>query len=224
MAFDQPTSARFRLVIFDWDGTLMDSTGQIVRCLQLAADDVGIVRPSDYDAAQIIGLALPEALARLWPDEAGAIRERVREQYAHHYIKGTGGHSRLFDHAEELLATLQEQGRLLAIATGKNRPGLSRVLDQTGIGHRFHATRCADEARGKPHPEMLLQLLHELRVAPEEAVMIGDTSFDMEMAANAGMARIGLRHGAHAPEQLTVWEPLHLVDDLQQLAVCLRCE
>lgn len=215
--------ADFRLVIFDWDGTLMDSTGQIVRCLQLAADDVGIVRPGDYEAAQIIGLALPEALARLWPDEAGHTRDQVKARYAHHYISGTGGHSQLFDHAEELLAALHEQGRLLAIATGKNRPGLTRVLSQTGIGHRFHATRCADEARGKPHPEMLLQLLHELRVAPEQAVMIGDTSFDMEMAANAGIARIGLRHGAHAEEQLLVWEPLHMVDDLRQLAACLRC-
>lgn len=207
-----------RLFIFDWDGTLMDSERQIVHCMQAAAEDLNVVIPA-YEAVRgIIGLGLPEAIHRLFPREDAERRETIRQAYARHFLGGTGGGSDLFPHARELLEDLRGAGHLLAIATGKSRLGLDRVLGYTGLAAAFHATRCADETASKPDPLMLHELLQELGQPVETAVMIGDTTFDLEMAARAGMRSVGLAHGVHAEEELARHAPVAIVPDLVALA------
>lgn len=210
---------RRRLFIFDWDGTLMDSERQIVRCMQAAAaDDLKVVVP-EYEAVRgIIGLGLPEAILRLFPDQEAEPREAIRQAYARHFLGGTGGASELFPHARELLAELRGAGHLLAVATGKTRIGLDRVLGETGLADTFHATRCADETASKPDPLMLRELLVLLEWSPGEALMIGDTTFDLEMAVRAGVPGLGLAHGVHAAEALALHGPVAILPDLRALA------
>lgn len=207
-----------RLLIFDWDGTLMDSERQIVHCMQAAADDLKVVVPV-YEAVRgIIGLGLPEAIQQLFPGEPAASREAIRQAYARHFLGGTGGGSQLFPHARELLADLRGAGHQLAIATGKSRLGLDRVLAATALEDCFHITRCADETASKPDPRMLREILAVLGRAPGRALMIGDTTFDLEMAARAEMPSVGLAHGVHAVADLERHGPLAIVADLPALA------
>lgn len=209
------------LFIFDWDGTLMDSERQIVHCMQAAADDLKVVVPP-YEAVRgIIGLGLPEAIQQLFPEQDAASREAIRQAYARHFLGGSGGGSQLFPHARELLDELRGSGHHLAIATGKSRLGLDRVLGATGLTNAFHITRCADETASKPDPLMLHEILAALGVAPDCALMIGDTTFDLEMAARAAVPSIGLSHGVHAEEDLRRHDPLAIVPDLPALAALI---
>jgi phosphoglycolate phosphatase len=210
-----------KLCIFDWDGTLMDSERQIVLCMQAAANELGLVVPSHADVRHIIGLGLPEAIFQLFPQEPGHIREQIRRAYAQHFLSGAGGASELFPGARELLHELRRDGWLLAVATGKSRLGLDRVLGQTGLADLFHATRCADETASKPDPLMLHELLACMEVKPEDSLMIGDTSYDLEMACRANMRSIGIAHGAHARDVLERHQPLTIVPDLTSLSLCL---
>lgn len=213
--------AKTRLFIFDWDGTLMDSERQIVCCMQLAAQDVGLVAPAHDVVRVIIGLGLPEAIQRLFPQQPAARREQLRQAYARRFVAAAGGRSEMFAGARELLQGLRQRGHLLAVATGKSRAGLDRVLRDTGLTNFFDATRCADETASKPQPRMLQELLAELQVAPEEAVMIGDTSFDLEMAAALAMPRVAVAHGVHAASELAKYGPLAIVADIPALTACL---
>lgn len=209
------------LFIFDWDGTLMDSERQIVHCMQAAADDLKVVVPA-YEAVRgIIGLGLPEAIQQLFPEQDAESREAIRQAYARHFLGGSGGGSQLFPHARELLDELRGGGHHLAIATGKSRLGLDRVLGATGLTNIFHITRCADETASKPDPLMLREILAALGVAPDRALMIGDTTFDLEMAARAAVPSIGLAHGVHAEEDLWRHGPLAIVPDLPALAALI---
>lgn len=212
---------RPRLFIFDWDGTLMDSERQIVHCMQLAAAEVGVVIPEDDEVSAIIGLGLPEAILKLFPAYNRDARESIRQAYAHHFVAEAGGRSELFPGARELLDDLRAQGHLLAIATGKSRLGLDRVLDQVGLINFFDTTRCADETASKPDPLMLTEILVSLSVFAGEAVMIGDTSFDLEMAQRINMRSVGLAHGVHDSAVLERYKPLAIVPDLHALARCL---
>jgi len=213
--------ADFDLIIFDWDGTLMDSVAQIVSSVKAAANDLGVPEPSDAAARDIIGLGLPEAMRVLFPQVPEADRLALRQRYAHHFVGGTGGQARPFEGAESLLDALRAQGRQLAVATGKTRVGLDRVLGMTGWQGHFAATRCADETASKPDPRMLRELLRELRVPVARAVMVGDTTYDLEMARALGMASVGVTYGVHAPERLREHAPLALCDSLPALAACL---
>lgn len=213
--------AEFDLVIFDWDGTLMDSVAQIVRSVKAAAHDLGVPEPSDEAARDIIGLGLPEAMRVLFPQVPEADRLALRQRYAHHFVGGTGGQSQPFGGAEDLLRQLQGEGRRLAVATGKTRIGLDRMLGVTGWQGYFAATRCADETASKPDPLMLRELLRELDMPVARAVMIGDTTYDLEMAAALGMASIGVTYGVHAPERLLAHRPLALCDSVDALAARL---
>lgn len=211
-----------RLVIFDWDGTLMDSERQIVHCMQMAANDLKLVVPT-YEAVRgIIGLGLPEALERLFPHYDLRLREAIRQAYARHFVAEAGGQSELFPGALALLEELRARGCLLAVATGKSRLGLNRVFAKTGLTYYFDASRCADETASKPDPRMLHEILTELSVFAEESIMIGDTTFDLEMAECIGMPRIGVAHGVHDTRQLEAHAPLAIVNDLFDLAACLR--
>lgn len=199
----------------------MDSERQIVHCMQMAAIDLKLVAPTYEKVRSIIGLGLPEAILRLFPDYDGVVREDIRRAYARNFVAEAGGSCEMFPGAMDLLRDLRGAGYLLAVATGKSRLGLDRVLDQTGLINFFDTTRCADETASKPDPLMLNEILASLSVFPAEAVMIGDTTFDLEMAERIGMRRIGVAHGVHETSSLQVHRPVAIVDDIPALADCL---
>lgn len=205
------------LLIFDWDGTLIDSTAKIVRCMQQAAEQVGVAILDSAAICQIIGLGLPEAIATLYPQANAQQLEKVREQYVHFFITVDQTPSPFFPSVEETLTILRDDGYQLAVATGKSRRGLDRVLEQHNMQHFFHATRCADETQSKPHPQMLHELLDHFARKPAEALMVGDTHFDMAMAQQAGMARVAVSYGAHHRSQLIPYEPLACLDHFSEL-------
>jgi phosphoglycolate phosphatase len=207
---------RFDVVVFDWDGTLSDSTAAIARAIQDAAADLGLPVPDDATASHMIGLGLHEALARAVPTLPAERIPEYSARYRVHYLAREAELS-LFPGARELIAELQEAGVLLAIATGKSQRGLQRALADAGLTTQFAATRCADQTHPKPHPAMLLELASELMVAPRRMLMVGDTTHDLQMAAAADAAAVGLTQGAHPHEQLAACRPLALFDSLTQL-------
>ncbi|MDO0945029.1 HAD family hydrolase [Chromohalobacter israelensis] len=209
---------RYRLVIFDWDGTLMDSAARIVACMQAAARDVGAAPLTDAAVRDIIGLGLPEALEILCPGMPAAQRERMRERYSAHFVAADQVPMAFFAGVEAGIARLRgEPGLRLAVATGKSRRGLDRVFAHTGSGDWFHASRTADETRSKPHPLMLEELLTETGVEPRDALMVGDTEYDMEMARALGMDRAAVTYGVHARERLARSQPVCMVDTFPAL-------
>lgn len=213
---------RFDVVVFDWDGTIIDSTATIARSIMAAAADVGLPVPDFEQASHVIGLGLRDALARAVP---GLTPDRINEfsaRYRFHYFAAEDT-LELFAGTRELLAHLQGSGARLAIATGKSTQGLMRALDATGLRSCFEAFRCADQTHPKPHPAMLLELADELAVETERMLMIGDTTHDLQMAQSAQVAAVGVTYGAHPREQLAALQPLALVDSMAQLhALLLR--
>ncbi|MGZ3183739.1 MAG: HAD-IIIA family hydrolase [Telluria sp.] len=192
---------KFDLIVFDWDGTLMDSTTAIVRAIQAAAKDVGVPVPKDDAAAHVIGLGLAQAMEVAMPGLEPSLYPKILERYRYHYL--TRDHEiELFDGVHDMLAELADSAYFLAVATGKSRVGLNRALNATGLLSTFHATRCADETFSKPHPAMLQELTRELGQDLRRTVMIGDTTHDLLMAANAGAHGIAVQYGAHPVEQL----------------------
>ena len=212
---------RFELLVFDWDGTILDSTRAIVTSMQAACRDLGLPPPSDERARQVIGLGLGEALQVAAPDLDEASYPQMAERYRHHYLSSDQDLS-LFAGIPELLAELQAAGFCLAVATGKSRRGLNRALAHSGLGEFFTASRCADECFSKPHPQMLFELMDELLFPPEQALMIGDTTHDLQMAKNAGIAGLGVNYGAHTPAQLSTLSPLVLVNNVAELSAWLH--
>jgi phosphoglycolate phosphatase len=207
---------RFDLIVFDWDGTIVDSTAMIARCIQKAAEDLELTVPTLEQASHVIGLGLHDALARAVPELAAGRIEEFSARYRYHWF-ACEPEIVLFDGMREMLAELTGRGLPLAVATGKSRRGLARAFEQTGLGALFEASRCADETHPKPHPAMLLELTDELAVAPHRTVMIGDTTHDLEMAAAAGAAAIGVTYGAHPRDQLAARVPLALVGTVAEL-------
>lgn len=191
----------YSLVVFDWDGTLRDSTHSIVAAIQGACRDLELPVPSASDASWVIGLSLESALRRAVPQLTQAMLPRFLERYRTHYLL-RDPELRLFDGIPELLKALAERDVRLAVATGKSRVGLTRALAATGLGPMFDATRTADETFSKPHPAMLHELMSELDVDPARVVMVGDTSHDMQMATNAGVHGLGVTYGAHTLKEL----------------------
>lgn len=205
------------LFIFDWDGTLIDSTAHIISAMQVAAEELQLPALSSEAVQNIIGLGLPEAIVALYPDLGEADRHDLKLGYARHYIALNEYPPQLFSGVLDTLKQLKSDGHLLAVATGKNRRGLRRILDQLDMLEFFHASRCADETQSKPHPQMLYELLSELATPAEGAVMVGDTEYDLAMAKAAGMPRIGVDYGAHAVERLLAYEPDMILSDFSQL-------
>lgn len=208
---------QYQLIVFDWDGTLMDSEARIVNCMQRAARDVGAVVPTVAATRDIIGLGLDIAVARLFPDaDAHGVRDIV-DAYRRHWLGDAVEPAAMFDGASELVQSLHNAGHLLAVATGKSRRGLDKVLDESGLRTYFHATRCADETFSKPHPQMLVDILDVLGVMPAQAVVVGDTEYDMQMARNARVDAVGVAHGVHAPDRLIGEGALVCFNDLASL-------
>jgi phosphoglycolate phosphatase len=213
--------ARFRLIVFDWDGTLSDSTALIASSIQAACRDVGAVVPDESVARHVIGLGLAEALNLVAPALPIERHPELAARYRDHFL-AQDAEIPLFEGAREMLAELDARGFLLAIATGKSRHGLARALAQQGIGNFFVATRCADEGPAKPHPEMLLHLMERTGAAAGETLMIGDTTHDLDLAHNAGVQALAVTYGAHPPAGLARLQPLAMLGSVPALRLWLR--
>ena len=211
------------MVVFDWDGTVMDSASAIVDAIQAASRDLGLPEPSDERARHVIGLGLGDALRHAVPELPATRYEEMAGRYRHHYLS-RDHELRLFPGIEALIDELSGMGLLLCVATGKSHLGLSRALTVTGLGARFHASRCADQCASKPHPEMLLELMAEFALSPSDLLMIGDTTHDLDMAANAKVDSIGVAYGAHPRDILMTRPARFVVDSVDELAICLRGE
>lgn len=212
----------FQLVVFDWDGTVVDSLARIVSSMQLAAEDLSLT-PSTRDAVHnIVGLALDDAISRLHPELDQYGIQRMHDRYAFHYVEGDRNPSPFFPGMSELLQQLHGSGVLLSVATGKSRKGLDRIMQAHQVEPLFHSSRCADETRSKPEPHMLLEILDFHKVSPADAVMIGDTEFDLEMARRAGVASVGVTWGAHDITRLRRHGPKICVDTVDALSQWLR--
>ncbi len=207
---------QFDLIVFDWDGTLMDSTATIVKCIQAAARDLSLPIPSHDAAAYVIGLGLMDAMQAALPGVDPKYYPRMVERYRYHYLAQDQDLT-LFEGARDMLADLSQQGYFLAVATGKSRVGLNRALDTVKLLSLFDATRCADETFSKPHPAMLQELTRELGQDLKRTVMIGDTTHDLQMAINAGSACIAVEYGAHRVEELHALNPLFAAASIAEL-------
>jgi len=208
---------KYKAIFFDWDGTLVDSTGRIVDSMQRASQYVGMPPLSGQAIRQIIGLGLPEALKTLWPDITDEQLAVMVKEYSANFSHHSEVEADFYAHAKELLIELRELGYQLAVATGKTRKGLDEMLDGMQVRELFDTSRCADETSSKPDPHMLEELLQELNINSSEALMVGDTSFDLEMALAINMDSIGMSHGAHDDEVLLSCKPQALCHSLQDL-------
>ncbi|MDR3158772.1 MAG: HAD-IA family hydrolase [Zoogloeaceae bacterium] len=211
----------FDLVVFDWDGTLMDSAAAIAHAISAASLDLELTPPTEERARHVIGLGLYEALRHVAPDLPPERYPEMADCYQRHYFS-CQRELALFPGVESLLARLAERGFQLAVATGKSRQGLDAALDNFNLRARFHALRCADQCRSKPHPQMLLELMRERRVPSERTLMIGDTTHDLEMARNAGVAAVGVCYGAHTASALRADSPLACVGSVAELDAWLE--
>ena len=207
---------RYDQIAFDWDGTLYDSTGLITRCLQNAVVAVGGQRPTDQAAAWVIGMALPAALAHVAPDvppeRYPELNAAYRDEYLAHHDDIT-----LFDGVLPMLAALRAKHHWLTVATGKSRAGLSRVLQDPQFDGVFDGSRTADETAGKPSPQMLFELMREFGTEPSRMLMVGDTTHDLQMARNAGVASVGVSYGAHEPHDFGALGPRYIAHSVADL-------
>jgi phosphoglycolate phosphatase len=207
---------QFDLIVFDWDGTLFDSTALIVRCIQNACADVGAPTPSDSDAAYVIGLGLQDALRHVAPGLPEARYPELGLRYRHHYF-ASQHELCLFPGTLDMLHALKAREHRLAVATGKNRRGLDDALAHSQLKGLFDSTRTADETASKPNPLMLYELMHELGAEPARTLMIGDTTHDLLLARNAGTPRVAVSFGAHEHETFAEFAPLHIAHSTREL-------
>lgn len=212
----------YELLIFDWDGTLVDSIGRIVESMHWAADSCGLARRDDAQVKGIIGLGLPEAIASLHPELVESVLvERFRLCYSERYLALEAQPSALFPGVAEALAVFRAQGYRLAVATGKSRHGLQRVLEGRGWLDYFDVTRCADETASKPNPLMLEEILEHCGVPAERALMVGDSSFDLQMARHAGVDSVAVGYGAQPLAVLREHGPALAIENFVELHVWL---
>ncbi len=205
------------LIIFDWDGTILDSTDKIASSMQQAIDKHQLPAVSSAQAKSIIGLGLFEGVQELCPDIDELLIPEVCQSYSEFFVEADRTPCPFFPNVEEVLAELRSKGHLLAVATGKSRRGLDRVFSNLNMQDFFDASRCADETASKPNPLMLLQLLDQFDCLPADAVMVGDTDFDLKMANNAAMRSVAVKYGAHGIERLLACEPELCIDDFSEL-------
>jgi phosphoglycolate phosphatase len=208
---------KYKVIIFDWDGTLVDSTARIVDSMQLAATEVGMPKLTDFAIQQIIGLGLPEALKKLWPEIDADQLLKMRALYSANFSTHSDVHVDFFPQAHDFFEELRSLGYVLAVATGKTRKGLDEMLDGMAVRDVFTITRCADETTSKPDPHMLEEILTELKLTSAQALMVGDTSFDLDMAKAIDMDSVGMTHGAHESEILLASGAKALCHDLTEL-------
>ena len=214
--------SKYKALVFDWDGTLMDSVAKIVACCQAAAADMGLDVPSYQQAKQIIGLGLNPAMAKLFNMTDETQIQAMADRYRFHYLGDEPTEEIMFEGVTELLNDFENQGYYLAVATGKSRRGLDHVMEKAGLTNKFHVTRCADETFSKPHPQMLLEIIEFLGIEAHQALMIGDTEYDMQMAVSAGADGLGVTYGVHDREHLLKHGALTCLDDLRDMSEWLN--
>lgn len=207
---------KYKLFVFDWDGTLMDSEAKIVSCMHSAIQDMGFETRNNDQIRNIIGLGFHEALTVLYPDKSQHY-EKFVECYRVYFLDENSEASPLFSHVEPLLELLNKHSYYMAVATGKGRRGLNKVLNDSKLETYFHVTRCADETFSKPNPQMLNEIMDFVGVEPNETVMIGDTEYDLNMALNAGCDSIGIAHGVHDESRLRDCKPVEMFSDIKEL-------
>ena len=207
---------RFDLIVFDWDGTLFDSTALIVRCIQQACRDIGAAVPNDGDAAYVIGLGLQDALRHAVPDLAAERYPALGLRYRHHYVASQHELS-MFAGTLDMLQALKARHHWLAVATGKGRRGLDEALAHAQLKGLFDGTRTADETASKPDPRMLNELMREFGADPQRTLMIGDTTHDLQLARNAGTPCLAVSYGAHEPDAFNAFEPLTIAHSTREL-------
>ncbi len=207
---------RYKAVIFDWDGTVMDSTASIVGAIQAACQDLALPVPSVEDASWVIGLSLKEALMRCAPTLREEQVPLFMDRYRHHFFL-CDQQQVLFDGIVPLFEHLKQQDVRLGVATGKSRLGLNRVLQAHQLVHHFDCTRCADETEGKPHPAMLFEIMETLELKPHEVLMVGDTTHDVQMASNAGVDSMAVTYGAHSKRTLLMSQPTVMVSSVREM-------
>lgn len=208
---------QFDLIVWDWDGTLADSTGMITNAILKAAEQVGLPALTPQAASNIIGLGLRESIEALYGNIPAEQAQALAKQYTANYYAGES-EIPLFPGAAETIIALSKRGFKLAVATGKGRRGLNLALEHCGLGKYFHSTRTVDECFSKPHPQMLDELMDMLVVIPERTLMIGDTSYDLQMAQNAGVSSVGVTYGAQKAEQWQHFNPIQKFDDFSSLS------
>jgi phosphoglycolate phosphatase len=209
---------KYQLIVFDWDGTIIDSQAHIIQSMQRAIAEEALHMPTTDEIRHIIGLSLNGAIATLFPGADGATVERVAQHYREHFFSAGEQPSELFDHAADTIQDLHARGYYLAVATGKGRQGLDIALRTTGLRRFFHITRCADETRSKPDPMMLDEILTDLDLSAGDAIMVGDTSYDLDMASNIGMDSVAVSYGMHDVELLQSRNPTYLIHSIDQIS------
>lgn len=212
----------FKLLIFDWDGTLIDSQARIIASMQAAADELGHPPLCPEAVRNIIGLGLPEAIQALIPEIEPDALEQMRERYAHHFLVQNQTPTELYPGVRETLSRLRDKGYRLAVATGKSRRGLDRALRDTGLGDLFELSRCADETKSKPDPCMLIEILNETGLIAGDALMIGDTEYDLEMGYRIGMPTAAVSYGAHHLDRLRQHQPRTEIHQFPELEIWLE--
>jgi phosphoglycolate phosphatase len=206
---------KYRLIVFDWDGTLIDSHSAIAECMQEASRELGLSVPERERATHVIGLGLHDAMRIVAPDLPGHRYPEYIDAYRRHFLAREES-MQPFPGMRDLLGFLSNRSTL-AIATGKSRRGLDRALRASGLERHFRASRCADETHPKPHPAMLHELMAELDASPAEVLMVGDTSHDLQMAAAAGVDAVAVSYGAHARESLLACGPRGCAASVEEL-------
>ena len=208
---------RFDLIIFDWDGTLIDSIDWIVNCMQKAAAVCQCDIPSDQAAKDVIGLSLKKAMSRLFPDVGISRQEQLVSCYSEYFFSRQASRDDLFAGVYDMLDSLKNAGYKLAVATGKSRAGLEKALQGTGTEDLFSITRCADETASKPNPVMIREIIKELDVDNERTLMIGDSIHDLQMAANADISFVAVSSGTHSSELLKQYKPLLCLNQITEI-------
>lgn len=213
---------QYALIVFDWDGTLMDSVDKIVNCFTAAINEMDLAHPGVEAVRNVIGLGMREAMDVLFPEMPINIQDIFIGHYREHFLHRNQTETLLFDGVRKGLKDLLDRGYLLAIATGKARRGLDRVLDETGLESMFVSTRCADEAISKPHPKMLQDLLQQTDIAAEHSIMVGDTVYDLQMASNAGTDSLAVSYGVHERRRLLGCGPRDCLDSFRDVCQWLE--
>ena len=207
---------QFDLIVWDWDGTLANSTGMITDAIVSAAAQVGLPALDPLDASNIIGLGLKESIYALFGNISAEKAQALAKQYTANYYAGES-EIPLFEGAADTIKTLHKRGFKLAVATGKGRRGLNLALEHCGLSPYFHATKTVDECFSKPHPQMLDELMDALIVRPERTLMIGDTSYDLQMASNAGVPAVAVTFGAQSQDKLTSYNNIAMFNQFSEL-------
>lgn len=209
--------SKYTLLVFDWDGTLIDSKTQIINCMQSTIQTLKLERKADKQISDIIGLGLDEAIIALYPGMKIERVKQIAQEYREHYLNKDKTPSPLFEGVKDVLDSLKASGYSVALATGKSRRGLDKGLVDTNLESYFPITRCADETRSKPHPQMLEEILVDFNTEPANALMIGDSEYDLQLANNTNVDGLAVSYGVHGLMRLLKQDPVGFIDDIQQL-------